>query len=92
MASFAPLQFGTKRNDFYCDHCNNPSILSLRSRIAGSTVAFALLATSVFVALKLRENDLALGAVLVLGPLFGLVLGTFVCRLMPTLVKLKSGT
>lgn len=90
--SFAPLQFGSKRNDFYCDLCNQPSILNLRSRLAGAVVVLALIALSVALALRLRENDLATVAVLVLGPILGIVLGSFVCRLMPTLVKAKSGT
>ena len=92
LADFTPLQIGSKRFDLYCDSCNRPSILNLRSRLAGNFVLLAFVASTVFLSLQIDHESLSRVVVMVVGPLAGMAAGTLVSRLMPSLVASKAGT
>jgi hypothetical protein len=92
LADFTPLQIGSKQFDLHCDNCNRPSILNLRSRLAGNFVLLAFVASTVFLSLQIDRESLARAVVMVVGPLAGIAAGTLVSRLMPSLVASKAGT
>ena len=91
VSSLAPLQLGSKRAIFICDICNRPSILNMRSRIAGAIVSVAVLLAAVAVALSLDESGVMPIVVLIGGALGGMVVGAWVSSLMPVLVRLRHG-
>ena len=94
LSSFAPLQFGSKRIDFYCDGCNKPSFLNLQSQLASNFTLLIFMAIAVFLAISLnvQHKDVAQAAILVLVPLSGFAAACWVGSLMPTLVNSKNGT
>ena len=89
--SLAPLQIGSKRATFYCDRCNKPSILNMRSRLAGAFVSISVLIVAVGAALLWEGSGVIPVALLVVGALGGMAVGTWVSSLIPTLVRPRHG-
>ena len=91
VSSLAPLQLGSKRARFVCTYCNKPSILNVRSRIAGAIVSVSVLLAAVAVALLLDGAGVMHVVVLVGGALGGMAVGAWVSSLMPALVRPQHG-
>lgn len=87
--SFVPLQFGSKRHAFYCECCDKPSMLSLRSRLTGAIAVLALSAVAVLFALQLNDEAASL-AVIGAGALAGFVLGGLLSSRLPALVRQEN--
>src|SRR5690606_7946968 len=85
--SLAPLQLGSKRATFICNHCNKPSILNGRSRLAGAVVSVSVLLSAVALASWLDDSGVMPVVVLVVGALGGMAAGAWVSSLMPALVR-----
>lgn len=87
IAALAPLQLGSKRSTFYCGHCNRPSMLNRRSRLAGALAVVSIMVGSVVLALQLDRTSAAPVVVLIVGALGGMVVGAWISSRMPALVK-----